>query len=319
MSPPCRLGALVLASALVASAAHVQAQPRDPCAAPLPELARWNQLAQALAGDEAKWNARSDLDRWLNPASYASPVRPDRYKAGATDFEAITWMLEAPRRQRLPGAPALARVLLLPQLEAVYSTATQACNMARGDLLVSGQLGELARAGLDLTIQAYQAPPRAEFVKRVQASRRKVFTIVRAAQAGEVQALETLQRLTDEARRDDFSARASDLFDDVERVRATASAAGNTVATAALGWQVHTWEQAHEAIVAAGSAQTLRMLQGIAAAAPLVIELLAESRKQSDREAAKFDACGSESADMSVADRGRVFECRRRWDHAHPE
>jgi hypothetical protein len=287
------------------------------CTLPIDTLKQIERLATPLADDEARWSARPALNRWLNPPSYSSPVRPDRYRLDARDIEAVGWLLRT-EGQRQAGAGLLARALLLPQLETFASTAMQACGAALGDRALRAQLVELSRAWLGFVLAVYQRPGEAELVKRLQASRRKTFTLLRQAQDGDTAALVSVRGLVEQARGDAMIMKAAALYQEVARLREAALAARNAPAAAALSLAVHTAQQAEQAIGQAQAAANLQLLDAIAAAAPVVAALLEDSRRAAERESAMSDACGSESANQSMGERMSVYECRRRWEAAHP-
>lgn len=317
-----RGGGALAALALLAALANGWAAPPAraegaECALSIDALRQIERLASPLAGDEARWNTQPALGRWLNPASYDNPVRPDRYRLDTRDIEALGWLLgqEGPRPA---GRGLLARALLLPQLETFASTAMQACGASPGDGRLRAGLVELTRAWLAFVLTVYQRPEAAEFVKRLQASRRKTFTLLRQAQQGDTAAVEDVRLLAEQAAADPMTVKAAALYEEVARLREWALAARNAPAAAALSLSVHTAQQAGQAIAQAQAAANLQLVDGIVAAAPLVAALLRESRRAADRDSAMFDACGSESADMPMGERMSVFECRRRWEIAHP-
>jgi hypothetical protein len=286
------------------------------CTLSIDALKQIERLAAALADDAPRWSTRPALDRWLNPPSYSSPVRPDRYRLDVRDIEAVGWLLRS-EGQRQAGGGLLARALLLPQLETFASTAMQACGAARGDGALRTQLVELSRVWLAFVSAVYQRPQEAELVKRLQASRRRTFTLLRQAQEGDAAAAENVRLLAEQARTDAMTMKAAALYEEVARVRESAASRSAPVA-AALSLSVHTAQQAELAIGQAQAAANLQLLDGIAAAAPLVAALLRESRRAAERETAMSDACGSESGNMSMGERMTVFECRRRWEAANP-
>ena len=167
-------------------------------------------------------------------------------------------------------------------------------------------------------VAVYQRPDEAELVKRLQASRRRTFTLLRQAQDGDIAAAESVRLLVEQMRADTMIMKAAALYEEVARLRESALAARNAPVAAALSMSVHTAQQAELAIGQAQAAANLQLLDGIAAAAPLVAALLREARIASERDSAMSDACGSESANMPMGDRMSVFECRRRWEIAHP-
>lgn len=312
--------ALALVAALVGGWTAARAQSGGggvECTLPIDTLKQIEHLATPLADDEPRWSTRPALNRWLNAPSYSAPVRPDRYRLDVRDIEAVGWLLrtEGPRQA---SAGLLARALLLPQLETFASTAMQACGAARGDRALRAQLVELSRAWLGFVLAVYRQPGEAELVKRLQASRRKTFTLLRQAQEGDAAAAESVRGLVEQVRGDTMIVKAAALYQEVARLREAALAARNAPVAAALSLAVHTAQQAEQAIAQAQAAANLQLLDAIAAAAPVVAALLEDSRRAAERESAMSEACGSEGANMSMGERMSVFECRRRWEAAHP-
>lgn len=303
-----------LASSLVAVAAPAAGQ--NACDPSSDLQVQFDRLAAERANDEQRWNIRPALDRWLEPASYASPVRPDRYRVGAADIDAMLWLFA--RQPPDPTSEWLVRVLLMPQIESFVSIAMRACAATTNSAALRVQVVALVRRWLQFAVDVYRQPGQAELVKRLQASRRKTFTLLRQVHAGNSAEEAALANLVAQARSDPMVARAASLYQEVARLHSVAVAAGQAPVAAAFAPGVHTSEQAELAIQQAQAAASLRMIDGIVAAAPLVAAVLSASRREAQREGEMSAACGFDSSSLSVSQRAEVDQCRQRWEQANP-